>query len=200
MRVLVAGEGESEIGPTRADEARRAALGVLIRRLLHPVVLSIEYTSIKRIQPPRGKGGAFEKKAIRLLEEAEARGFDAAVFLIDRDGPANRERQLQLDAAQQTTRHTLGRAFGVAIEAFEAWLLADETAITLVSQNRCSRQPDPQATRDPKSALEQLLGVIQGKRTLYPLLAEQAKLDVIIDRCPDGFGVFADRVRRLSVA
>ena len=135
---------------------------------------------------------------MRWLLEAEKRGFDALVFLIDEDG--QRERTQQVGEAQESALSRLPRAMGVAIRAFDAWMLADETTLTTVLRYAVTRQADPEAIRHPKQVCADLLASSQNQMTQREMYASvMAGIDVAIlaSRCPSGFRPFANRVRGL---
>ena len=135
---------------------------------------------------------------MRWLLEAEKRDFDAMVLLIDEDG--QRERTRQIGDAQNSALSRLPRAMGVAIRAFDAWMLADETTLTTVLGCAVTRQADPETIRHPKQVCAALLANSQNQMTQRKLYASvMAGIDVTIldSRCPSGFRPFANRVRRL---
>jgi hypothetical protein len=82
--------------------------------------------SRKDIHAHHGKGQGYFKKALRWILEAERRGYDALVLVIDQDNTP--ERVQEINKAQNDQRVTLRRALGVAIRTFDAWMLADEQA------------------------------------------------------------------------
>jgi hypothetical protein len=92
---------------------------------------------------------------------------------------------------------------GVAIRSFDAWILADDSALSAVLGRTIPRQPDPEEIKDPKSECTKLRDA-SGKnidlRDMYAEVAAQADLNTIAARCPKGFATFAQRVRLLQKA
>lgn len=190
MRVLVVGEGEHEA----------CALPELVCRLQR----AVETTSFDRIRHGRrlhGKGPGLYRKAVGWIRQGQQQGFDAVVFLIDEDGEDDRRRQM--DQAQRTELSTLPRACGVAIRTFDAWFLADEQGLSRVLGTEIQRQPEPERERNPKDRCQDLVNrsaAIGSLGELYAKLAESLDLDILAERCPQGFAPFAERVRSLNPA
>ena len=103
-----------------------------------------------------GQGDGVFKKLIASLIDGTERGFDAVICVIDRDRDSARRDSVA--KAQASDRCPLPRAFGVAIESYDAWFLADEVALSGVAARSIQRQPDPEATRDPKMVTKELCG------------------------------------------
>jgi hypothetical protein len=195
MKVLVVSEGPHE---------RSGALQNLARRLAEEIGIEFESIDVKAdrvsrndIFTFRGKGQGFFKRAVRWLLEAEKRGFDALILVIDEDGRV--ERRLDVEKAQENTTATIRRALGVAIRSFDAWMLADEESLSEVLRTRVARQPNPETIEHPKKVCQALLRkapVRLSLREMYALIAQSAALDVLRKRCPKGFAPFAHRVRK----
>lgn len=188
MRALIVAEGKHE---------RDGALLALVSRLATTELqCESDRVSRKDIHAHHGKGPGFKKKAIRWLREAEQQGYEAIIFLIDEDGHA--ERIQQIDEAQDSKLGVSRRALGVAIRSFDAWMLADEQALTTALGYPATRQPDPETIRDPKELCARLLQDSANDMTqteMYRAVAEAAGTETLQERCPRGFAPFADRVR-----
>ena len=190
MNVLVVSEGKHE---------QAGALETLLRRLGGDrAVFAFDRVSSSSIHAFHGKGSGYFKRAVRWLLEAKKRGFDALVLLIDQDG--ERERSRQIADAQDTSLSPLPRAMGVAIRTFDAWMLADEMALTDVLGCPVNRQAEAETIRDPKEVCASLLtnGRNQmAQSEMYARIACQLDVAVLVSRCPSGFRPFAERVRRV---
>lgn len=191
MKVLLVSEGKHEEG----------ALATLVQRVA-PKITSCTWDDVKRndIHTHRGKGQGFFKRAVRWILEARKREFDVLVLVIDEDG--RRERAAELEKAQHENIVTAGlpRALGIAIRTFDAWMLADEQALSIVLAVRVDRQPSPEETAKPKAVCAALLeqsrcGMRQ--RDMYAEIAKHVDVEQLQRRCPQGFGPFADRLRSL---
>ena len=187
MRVLVVAEGRHERG---------GALENLLKRFGQDAAsFDFDRVSSREIHTFHGKGGGYFKRAVRWLLEAKKRGFDALVFLIDEDG--QRERVAQIDDAQNSALSQLSRAMGVAIRTFDAWMLADEGALTGVLGYQVGRQRDPENIRDPKAVCASLLAESPASMTqteMYARIANEVDMAILSARCPSGFAPFAARV------
>lgn len=191
MKVLLVSEGTHELG---------GALDALVARLLEGVQTETTCMKIKDVRRlHRGKGGGLFRKCLSALVEAERSGFDAIVVVVDQDGFPEREREM--DQAQGWTTSNIKRAFGVAIKTFDAWMLADENALSSIFRTDISRQRSPEKIADPKSAFRNLMAACPTENSqskLYAMISELTDLDVIVERCPKGFKPFAENVRRMA--
>lgn len=205
MRVLLVSEGAHELGAW--DESGLptgpSALETFCRRLLGQEVEFVR----KKVSDPEvrthrmaGKGDGYEKRVLMWMRRAELEGFDALVLVIDQDDPAER-RQQQLDRAQDDGRFPIRRALGVAIRTFDAWILADEKALSLALGSPCKRQKEPEGFSEPKAVcrelLEQSSSSCASVSHFYAAVAEHADLGQVAERCRRGFAPFARRMREL---
>lgn len=191
MKVLLVGEGGHEGG---------GALAALVRRTAN-VPVEPEFRTVRdpRIHVHRGKGGGFFKRALAWMREAQNGGYDAVVLVIDEDG--DRARQGQFDEAQDSDLFAVRRALGIAIRTFDAWMLADETAISRVLDTVIDRQPDPEKNKNPKSSCAEILahcGYPMSQTDFYAAVADALEITVLAGRCPKGFAPFASRLRQLG--
>jgi hypothetical protein len=191
MRVLLVGEGPSELA---------GALQNLVSRLADTdLEINIDRISRREIHAHHGKGRGFFKRAVRWMLEARKRGYDAIVLVSDEDGRA--ERTHEINEAQQYGGTPIRRALGVAIRTFDAWMLADEIALTDVLEYQVPRQQNPENIMDPKGVCRTLLNNSarpMNSTEMYAALAGAVNLDVIERRCERGFAPFARRVRQLN--
>lgn len=190
MKVLIVSEGKHE---------RCGAIQALVTRLATND-LALDYDRVSRpdIHAHHGKGRGYYKRALRWLFEAAKRGHDALVLVIDEDGRS--ERVEQINQAQKTELNPLRRAFGVAIRTFDAWMLADEEALTEVLGLQVQRQSDPERERDPKGVCKDLLDSSprpMSQSQMYAAVADRTSIQRLEERCPRGFAPFAGRVRAL---
>jgi hypothetical protein len=190
MKVLVVSEGKHE---------QAGALENLLRRLgADQAAFDFDRVSSSSIHAFHGKGGGYFKRAVRWLLEAEKRGLDALVLLIDQDGQTDRSEQIR--EAQESPLSRLPRAMGVAVRTFDAWMLADETALADVLEYPVDRQAEPETIRDPKRVCASLLANSQNQMAqseMYARIAHRLDVAVLVSRCPSGFRPFAERARRV---
>jgi hypothetical protein len=194
MRVLVVSEGEHEQG---------GALENLLRRLGGREAQFV-FDCVQRddIHAHHGRGPGYIKRALRWLKEAKRREVDALILLVDQDKPEYRRseqvRQAQEYCHPKVPAFNLPRAMGVAIKMFDAWMLADEKALTEVLGCTIARQRDPESIRDPKGVCARLLANGQNpmaQRDMYAEIARRVDIDILCSRCPKGFRPFAGHVR-----
>ena len=171
-------------------------VGRLAQTLLIDAVRPWKDRSLGRLH---GTGGGFRKRALRWMIQARKEGFDALVLLVDEDGDRNRFQQVT--EAQEVPDLEVPRALGVAVRTFDAWMLADETALTRVLRRAVQTQPDPEGIAGPKEHMRELVGGSPGEdalRRVYADIARGLEIAVLERRCPRGFATFAKRVRALS--
>lgn len=191
MRILLVSEGKHE---------QSGALETLVRRVC-PGIVACDQDRVSRcdIHTHRGRGQGFFKRAVRWLHEAKKRGYDALVLVIDEDGESQRVQEL--DQAQQYRGTELARAFGLAIRTFDAWMLADERALSQVLDFPVTRQALPETLKAPKEVCSDLLASSTCDCTqseLYASVAERLDLALLRERCPRGFGVLATRLEPME--
>ncbi len=189
MRVLVVGEGDHE----------EQALPILVKQL-NCSIQDAAFDRIKNTRHIHGKGSRILKKAVGWSIEAQSRGFDALVLLMDEDGDADRRRAIE--EAQASHLHPIPHACGIAIRTFDAWFLADQLAVSRVLGRTVQRQADPEDVRNPKGQCTALIAVgeIATLAEFYRLVAHEMDLAAVGERCPHGFRPFAERVAGLGSA
>lgn len=214
MQVAFLSEGATELGLTegmRDDEpwSHTPVLQVLVERILGV------RGQIEMWQPPGRRGGGagpILKRTRAYIKEAARAGAAAAVVLVDADG-RGKERLKRLEEHRQrliADNAALGipSAIGVAVEVIEAWLLADQAAITraLGLPDPPERVENPEALKGkrgsgdhPKDVLRRLLAQDRrGPRSfLRQVQAIARELDVrlLAERCRS-FRRFRDEVRQ----
>lgn len=190
MKVLLVSEGKHESG---------GSLAALVERLLAgPCEFDWRRMSDNTLHVHQGTGPRLRKRAAAWIAQAERDGYDAIVLVVDQDGKL--ERGKQLEDAQGDANLSLPRALGIAIRTFDAWILADETALSMVLQFTVPTQSDPESNPAPKADCAKLLKQsceVIGQAEMYAKVAQVARLEVLERRCPKGFAVFALRVRVL---
>ena len=221
MRILVLGEGPNDLG--RIDRSglltHPGALPILIERLFHDDEPSgsIDFKALpwksESVHPHRGSG---LHRRLELAAARFGRDVDAIVAVVDRDGAKNRSRAEQLHKGRESVlRQKLSCAVGLSVEMLEATLLADETALrTALNDPSIECQPDPeklvsrveQSDGNPKGRLQRLIAASpvglhgQDFTAIYAEIARHARLAVLEERCPNGFGEFALQVREIAAA
>ena len=188
MRVLVVAEGKHE---------RSGALEALLRRLGgEQATFESDRVQNNRIHTHPGKGPKYLRRALAWLRYAQNEAYDALVLLIDEDGQP--ERIAQFNDAQAHNLYSLPRALGVAIRSFDAWMLADEKALTCVLGCQIDKQSDPETIRNPKQRCADLLEESPNRiaqSEMYAKVCECVDLDVLSARCKKGFAPFSERIR-----
>ncbi len=151
-----------------------------------------------RVHIPRGRFPGFSRRFLGWISYAQEQQFDVLIAIIDEDGEPRRH--AEIDEAQANQDFELRHAFGVAVQAFDAWMLADEKALSRVLKTNIAKVGSPERLKDPKSHflnLRDKCGVTESVRELYKRIAEEVDAALLVSACPTGFQPFADRVRHL---
>lgn len=152
-----------------------------------------------------GRGGGHFKLALKALKHATENEFDALVLVTDAD--RRHERIAECDQAQGHDHFPLPRALGIAVEAFDAWVLTDHQALGQALQTTVDLQPDPEgfaggkgSPRHPKQVCRRLMDGYQwadSQAALYAEVCQRMDLECVAERCPLGFAPFLQRLRQL---
>jgi len=147
----------------------------------------------------KGTGGGHVKLALKAMKHAKEKGFDAVVLVTDADGYADRFKQFC--EAQDSPRFDIPRALGIAIETFDAWILADHVALSKVLGGVVDLQSEPEGMRDPKTNCRSLMQTFDwpgSEAEFYEAVCKTMDLDFVSERCPKGFAPFLQRVSALN--
>jgi hypothetical protein len=153
------------------------------------------------------------REGAKILRECALLGADATVIVVDRDRTPPRERWRRLVDQRRQLREARDRplsmpvSIGVAVETIEAWLLADELAVCgilgLANPEQPMASPEklcgkPGDHDHPKSVLKSYLARDrQPERSFLDrvlAIAQAMNLDVVAERCPEGFAPFRQDV------
>jgi hypothetical protein len=212
FRVVVYAEGAGEL--TGPDTSRQRAPGtlltenelgaahLLVRRCLERS-RSLAPESIRFEEPLRSRGKLARGSMLHsrttlrplLFWADEALRPDLALVLVDADG--KEERQAELDSALQDL--TVEAVAAVAIQEFEAWLIADPEAVKSVIRKPLSppKPPERLGRRQAKELLQQWSDEHASKQDPADIrrrLARETNLDTLARVCP----AFAELLRRLG--
>ncbi|MBI5499289.1 MAG: hypothetical protein HY907_03535 [Deltaproteobacteria bacterium] len=148
MKVLLAGEGATELGDWHKEPAWRTspcAPGV-VEALAREVSAggwtvgnAVCWRSIRKYRSGEHRH-AETRNVLGVVLAAREGGYGAVLFIRDRDGSAEREADVEAGirlAGESPDLENVGVAGGIATEAVEAWLLA------LLGQAGTERLPDP---------------------------------------------------------
>lgn len=193
MKILVVSEGRHELQTAGVQ----GALEILLGKLIGSYTCDKRMVSDRTLPRVRGIGRGTFKRAMEWIYFAQRNQYDAIVLVVDQDNDPTR--RIGLDQVQENQKQSIRRAMGIAIRTFDAWMLADEVAVSQVVGRTIPRQPDPESTKDPKSVCHGFCGAEMALGAMYSKIAEHLDLKTLESRCPAGFKPFADRVRKLKV-
>jgi hypothetical protein len=219
MTVLLYSEGLRDLGQASPDPldpsgVTAGPLRHLIENVLgRPDGLYIKSKHLGKVHGRRDRVSdstrGYAHKVSRAMRDAVRDGHDAIIVVIDRDGPAGKQR---LDRLQQgrargcADDRSVPCALGMAQEMVESWLLGDADAFARAFGDAAPRPPhDPEVATGArgseqyaKRVLEDLLeGAGQARDWHgYSALARAIDTRVLEQNCQRSFAPFADDVRR----
>jgi len=181
------------------------ALPRLVHRLLdEPEGAEYKVGLFRQVAHNRGKGKAPEKKAKAAVLLAKQGGYHAVVIVRDRDRKRTADR---LDPIKQKRESVLGSclpacAIGLAVETFDAWMIADGKAVGAAGGDAARSHPSPESLDQeegtgghPKDRAIELFGSSRALTAAYADIAAHVDLDLLEKLCPKGFAPFAEEVR-----
>lgn len=199
MKLLVCGEGTSELGRTDQE----GVVETLVRRCLADDQRRLSFSVVKVSQLPKDRTQAGEaRRARQAAEEARRRACDGFIYVRDADGH-HAERRQQLDDAFADL--TVPHVAGIAVETIEAWLLSDPDALRAVLRTKVEVPSAPESlwsrpgsAGHPKFEWNRLCrdaGYDQGLSTMAAV-ADRLSLERARAACPQGFARFHDELLR----
>jgi len=208
LRVLIVGEGRHELGIFDGDSGPEGALGALprlVHRLLgNPDTIEYDCRSLRSIMHVRGKArNRYARKVKGAMRTAKLEGHNGVVVLIDRDREPDGERIGALREGRDSMQADVPVpcAVGTAVETFDAWMIADLTAVQAAKGDHSKVPPNPESLAGkegtgshPKEVARAALG--PGLARAYSTVAENADFEVLKRQCPQGFAPFAGEVEK----
>ncbi|HUT01979.1 MAG TPA: hypothetical protein VM031_05965 [Phycisphaerae bacterium] len=207
-RVVVYGDGPYDLGPNLGREVapdQTYALPRLVHRLLDEPSDTFYAAEIFASVPPvHGRGHKYGRKAQGAIRQARQGRYHAAVIVIDRDRAPGTRKLRPLQEARDQLQHQgfPPCAIGMAVEAFDAWMIADGNAVKAAGGNpaKTHRSPENLDKKEgtgghPKDLAMQVFGGRDRVAEKYAVVAANADLALLERTCPKGFAPFAEEVR-----
>lgn len=213
--ILVLGDGKNELGVPDDKEVPREdvlvfagdmpPLPCLVSRLLgEPREVRFFCGSFKKYHAvARGLSSTLAGKVKAAVLYARARGHRGVVIVIDRDRDRKRNslRLLQEGRDDMACLPGPACALGVAVETFDAWMIADGLAVgdaggKAAESHASAEKLDGKegSGLHPKDLARRALG--EGLTEKYKLVARRVRLEELERLCCDGFKPFAEEVRK----
>lgn len=213
FRVVLYAEGVGELGggiqPAPGDPIPDEALGPahdLVRRCLEVErripEAATTFVAPLRLRARQARGSdLLSRESLRQLLSwpLKQRRPDLAVVLVDADGDSGRQKLLQDYVADLL----ISKVVGVAIQEFEAWLLADVSAVssTLGRTLQTTAEPESLERRKAKGILNDWVAEHSQEKDkalqLRRQIARLSDLDLIGRRCR-AFGDFRRALREVQ--
>jgi hypothetical protein len=209
VRVLLVSEGKHELADCPDGYVANHALpplAILVQRITGksgPIRFCCRRgKSIRNMHHGKMSSGWGKKVYSAMWHAAngsDGQAFDAVVMLVDRDGTKNDRRLSDM----QQGRNEYGEskfpcALGVAVEAFDAWMIADKQGILAAGGNEAKAHTKPEEPRWPKNEADAIFGTCGGTGLgpKYAMAAKELEIANLETACPKGFKPFADEVRQ----
>ena len=207
-RILVLGDGEYDLGPVLGEALSPRglfALPRLVHRLLSsPTDMAYVCGRFPDVPPVHGRGAKYARKVRSAIRRARQRQCDVVAIAIDRDRRANATTIVPLREGRDAMAHAgfPPCAVGMAVEAFDAWMIADGKALKAAGGDPTKGHPNPEklngkegTSRHPKDLATEAFGGKAGLARNYAAVAKHVDLALLEKACPEGFAPFAAEVR-----
>ena len=208
IRLLILSDGPNELGSVLDEDLTPSSLPALpnlVHRISHGHA-NVTYCcrQFKSVRHAPGRGHKYAgkvKQAVRIAWEEE---FDAVVIVVDRDRNHDSERIVPLRQGrdEMDAKPFPKCVVGMAIEAFDAWMVVDGKAVDAAGGDASRAHPDPEKLdgeegtgRHPKDRAIELFGSRSALTGAYAKAAAVVDLDLLEKCCQKGFKPFADEVR-----
>jgi hypothetical protein len=207
-RILVYCEGKNEHGRCWDKEHigmdHPGALPKLVNKLL-PDTTDWHFCCRpwQKVKAPRGKGALLARKTMVAMQRGRLDEFDAVVIVMDRD--RKKSRLTDLTAGREKGSNDVSSPFvpcaiGVAVETFDAWMIVDGNAVNEAEGDGSNTHGDPESLdgkedsgNHPKAWAKRIFG--DALTGAYTAVAQHVDVTMLQQRCPKGFGAFADDVK-----
>lgn len=207
-RLKFFGEGSDDVGK-HGSVNEPNSIQLLVENILKILLKDnpdFEWNSnqIKKIPYHYGRGTILKRKVELAAAQAIAEGFDGAVFVIDRHGNNNIVKEIM---AGRDNFESKGQSFhfslGIAIEALEAWLLADQNTRRVIFGNKGGEDlGDIENISNPKIIFEELFDNYYRDKDEKPTkgeikkkLAYESNVEIMAKECPKGFKPFLQEIK-----
>lgn len=201
-RIVLYAEGRGETGlssssatvgsrriPTEAEGAAHILIRRLCRERLARDEREIQFEIPLRYKGREPAGADLLNRAVlrQLLTWSEPRFQpDIVIVLVDQDGDALRRDSLR--QVVESLRLQFCTIIGVAVEEFEAWLIADHATVMRIADKneQQGRAPESLAPGESKRRLQQLLSTSSRDVRVYDLrreLAGAVDLSLVLEEC-----------------
>ncbi len=217
VRLMVVGEGPHELGDPDTWEtdgrASEAAMPTLVHRILcepaevcyHKVKLSARgsRTERRRAKHIHGRGTKASGRVKTWIDRALRADCHGVIILWDRDGDTRSDRLAQMkvgrdEMANDTDTEYPACAVGVAVESFDAWMIADGNALGRAEGNGAISHPTPEnlSAAEAKERAQEIFGDEDGLRRCYATVAEHVNMKTLANCCPAGFAPFKQEIEQ----
>ncbi len=142
---------------------------------------------VEVIGRPCGDVGKLMRRFPGFLQEFRYRG-DVNKALVVRDAGKKDPKKIKsrMEVMISNRNYPFPVKLLVIVQELEAWLLADESAISSVTQKQVARIQNPENVTDPKERLKRLLSEARISYTdeIARRIAANTKVDTVESRCP----------------
>lgn len=207
--IEVFGEGRTDVG--RHGDMGPPTEG-LVPILTHKLCGKPERMLVKRCVYAMLEGKGRQGKVRFAKRQAYYnKATDGVVFVLDSEGDQEnlKNTRKDLEEGRDAVELSIPMAVGVAHPCIESWLLADATAIRRgLELDRSPEVPEnpeslpapcKDSKRNPKTVLARAAGSMKKELSANKkdkIATAINDLDLVRQRCPAGFGPFADEVHR----
>lgn len=207
-RVVLLCEGSGESGGAltvrpspgeRLDDSQLGAAHLLVRRSLARAwsrqPLSFVFHEPLRMRSGRSAQGSqlLDRRNLRQLHDWARPDRAPHISIVLVDGDEVRDRRESLSSALEAIERPRW-VVAIAVQEFEAWLIADQQVLKLLGQPVPDQSPDPEnlKRREAKRLLDTWIEKLPDANDARRELAQKLDLDVLSRRCPSFARFLAD--------
>jgi len=172
-----------------------AAIGLVVEGIydeaaLTELIRKCATSEVDVICRPCGSAFQLMRKFPGFLESfrhvKEGRPVDNAIVIRDADHKDPNDLIARMETRISGRIYPFSRHLLVIVQELEAWLLADEEALALITGRPQRGVPNPESLNNPKARLEKILSDVNIGYTaeIARKIAAAARVDVLSVRCP----------------
>lgn len=164
--------------------------GVYDEAALKELIQKCVLGEVQVLGRPCGDVGKLMRRFPGLLESfryaKEGAHVDKTLVVRDAGIKAAQELKTTMGTTISNRSYSFPVKFLVVVRELEAWLLADESAISAVTGKRAARVQNPEDISDPKERLKKILSEARISYTaeVARKIAASAKVETVEARCP----------------
>ncbi len=164
--------------------------GIYDQEVLTELIQKCAISEAKVIGRPCGNKAQLMKKFLGHLEEfrhtKKGSNLDKALIIRDADNKGPGELINRMQSKISNRHYPFPVKLLVIVQELEAWLLADEDAVSAITGKKAPKTQNPEKLSDPKQRLKNVLSDAKISYTaeIARKIAARAKIEILESHCP----------------